>query len=167
MGRWFEQQAREHGGFELRTADLAEIALPFLDEPQHPARRDYTQDHTRAWSAVVDAADAVALVMPEYNYGYTAPLKNALDFLYHEWAHKPVGFVSYGGLYGGTRAVQLLKPVLLALSMVPVNAAVNLAGIRGLIGEDGELQPAEGAEVAAAAMLDELRTMTAALQSLR
>ena len=110
VARWFEQHARAHGGLEVNVADLAEWNLPFLDEPNHPRLGRYTKDHTKRWSAEVDAADAFAFVMPEYNHAFNAPLKNAIDFLFAEWRHKPAGFVSYGGVAGGMRAVQQLKP---------------------------------------------------------
>ena len=69
-------------------------------------------------------SDAFVLVMPEYNRGYSAPLKNALDYLYLEWHHKPVGIVSYGMTSGGLRAADLIKPVLVALKMLPVAESV-------------------------------------------
>ncbi len=109
---WFVGQATEHGGFDVEVADLAEIDLPLLDEPAHPATGKYVHQHTKDWSALVDSADAFVFVMPEYNHSYTAPLKNAIDYLNREWAYKPVGFVSYGGVSGGLRAVQAIKPVI-------------------------------------------------------
>jgi NAD(P)H-dependent FMN reductase len=106
---WFVERAAAHGAFDVELVDLAEVALPFMDEPNHPRLRRYTHEHTKAWSARVDSADAFVFVTPEYNYGLTAPLKNAIDYLHFEWQHKPVGFVSYGGVAAGTRAVQMLK----------------------------------------------------------
>ena len=91
----------QHGGFEIDFADLAEVNLPFMDEPNHPRFHRYTHQHTLDWSARVEAADAFVFVMPEYNYGFTAPLKNAIDYLHAEWAYKPVGLVSYGGVAAG------------------------------------------------------------------
>ena len=108
---WFSARARQHGGFELDVVDLAELALPFMDEPNHPRLRRYEHQHTKDWSARVDAADAFVFVTPEYNHSYNAPLKNAIDYLHQEWEYKPVGFVSYGGVAAGTRAVQALKQV--------------------------------------------------------
>src|SRR5690242_5860222 len=67
VGQWFSERAREHGGFEVSVADLAELALPFMDEPNHPRLRLYTHQHTKEWSALVDAADAFVFVSPEYN----------------------------------------------------------------------------------------------------
>src|SRR6188508_1607060 len=76
VARWFARDAIAHGGFEVEVTDLAELALPFMDEPNHPRLRQYTHQHTKEWSAKVDAADAFVFVMPEYNYGFNAPLKN-------------------------------------------------------------------------------------------
>src|SRR3954454_2984720 len=123
---WSAGVARGHGGFDVEVADLAEIALPLLDEPHHPRLRQYTKPHTKAWSAIIDRADAVVVVTPEYNYVYPAVLKNAIDSLDEEWRDKPVGFVSYGGVAAGTRAVQQLKQVVTTLRMVPVVESVNI-----------------------------------------
>ncbi len=109
FGRWFADEARTHGGFEVEVVDLAEVALPFFDEPHHPKLQRYQHEHTKAWSATVTRADAVVFVAPEYNHGYNAVLKNAIDFLHHEWGDKPAGFVSYGGVASGTRMVQALE----------------------------------------------------------
>ncbi|NED84458.1 NAD(P)H-dependent oxidoreductase, partial [Streptomyces sp. SID11233] len=67
--------------------------------------------HTKRWSARVESSDAFVFVMPEYNYGYNAEIKNAIDYLCLEWAYKPVGLVSYGGVSAGTRAAQMIKQV--------------------------------------------------------
>ena len=72
--------------------DLAEINLPFLDEPQHPKLGRYTKPHTLAWAHEVDTADALVIVTPEYNAGFPAPLKNAMDFLHAEWCNKALGW---------------------------------------------------------------------------
>jgi NAD(P)H-dependent FMN reductase len=166
VSQWFEAQAVAHGGFEIEVADLAELKLPLMDEPSHPRLRAYTRRHTKDWSAIVDASDAFAFVMPEYNHGYTAPLKNALDYLHHEWMYKPVGLVSYGGVAGGTRAVQMIKPVLAALRMVPITSAVVIPFVQDLVPE-GVFKASEAMERAAAALLDELGRVEAALRSLR
>ena len=105
IGTWFAERARVDGAFDVRVVDLADVGLPMYDEPDHPRLRRYRNQHTKDWSATIDAADAVVFVTPEYNYGYPASLKNAIDFLHEEWAYKPVGFVSYGGVAAGTRAI--------------------------------------------------------------
>jgi len=166
ISRWFTDQAKAHGGFETTVADLAELALPLLDEPNIPRLRQYTQQHTHDWSALVDAADAVVFVTPEYNFGYPATIKNAIDYLHGEWNHKPVGFVSYGGVSAGTRAVQQLKQVVTTLRMLPVFEGVNIAWHPQFI-RDGEFHANEAMEQAAAAMLNELVRTEEALRPLR
>jgi len=167
VAHWFEQRARSHGAFAVTVVDLAELRLPFMDEPNHPRLREYTHRHTRAWSATVDAADAFVFVMPEYNHGFNAPLKNALDYLHHEWHHKPVGLFSYGGVSAGTRAATMLEPVLGALKLKPLFEAISIPFVAGFIDEEGVLQPNEVMEGAAKAMLDELARTSRALSTLR
>jgi NAD(P)H-dependent FMN reductase len=167
VGEWFAARASAHGGFEIEVVDLAQLQLPLMDEPNHPRLRQYTNDHTKAWSAQVEAADAFVLVTPEYNHGFTAPLKNALDYLHHEWQYKPVGFVSYGGIAAGTRAMQMLKPVLAGLKLTPVMEAVNVPFVRQFIDDEEQFRPNEILEQAADAMLDELARVESALRPLR
>jgi NAD(P)H-dependent FMN reductase len=149
------------------VVDLAELGLPLMDEPNHPRLHRYTHRHTEHWSARVDEADAFVFVMPEYNHGFTAPLKNAIDYLHHEWHYKPVGFVSYGGVAAGTRAVQMIKPVLAAVKMTPLFEAVSIPFVAQFIDDEGELQANEVMLQAAGAMLDELVRVSDALRPLR
>jgi NAD(P)H-dependent FMN reductase len=167
VAQWFEQAAIAHGGFDVEVVDLAEVALPFFDEPNHPRLRKYEHQHTKEWSAIVDRADAYVFVTPEYNYGFNAVLKNAIDFLHQEWQHKAVGFVSYGGVAAGTRAVQMLKQVVTTLKMVPVTASVNIPFVAQFLNDENRLQPNDVMTAAASAMLDELLPMATALEGLR
>lgn len=167
VGTWFDARARAHGAFEVELVDLAELGLPFVDEPNHPRLHRYTHRHTKGWSARVEAADAFAFVTPEYNHGFNAPLKNALDYLHSEWQFKPVGLVSYGGVSAGTRAAQMLKPVLLSLKLTPLFEAVSIPFVAKFIDDNGELQANEVMEQAADTMLDELVRVAAALAPLR
>jgi NAD(P)H-dependent FMN reductase len=167
VGRWLDGRARAHGAFEVQLVDLLELSLPLMDEPNHPRLRSYTQRHTEEWSAQVDAADAFVFVMPEYNYGFTAPLKNAIDYLHQEWLYKPVGFVSYGGVAAGTRAVQMLKQVVTTLKMTPLFEAVSIPFVAQFIDDNGELQANEVMLQAADTMLDELARVAAMLAQLR
>lgn len=164
---WFVERARRYGGFDVEVADLAEIQLPMFDEPHHPRLRTYTKSHTRQWSERVDRSDAVVMVTPEYNYGYPATLKNAIDFLHQEWQDKPVGFVSYGGVAAGTRAVQQLKQVLTTLRMVPAVEAVSIPFHAQLIDADGRLRANEVMDKAADDMLGELLRLDRGLRPLR
>jgi NAD(P)H-dependent FMN reductase len=164
---WFAARAREHGAFEVEIIDLAEIDLPFMNEPKHPRLRDYQHEHTRQWSAKVNEADAFVFVTPEYNHGFTAPLKNAIDYLHHEWAYKAVGFVCYGGVSAGTRALEMLKQVATTLRMVPVVEVVSIPFVAQFLDDDRKLQPNDVLEDAATAMLNELDRVVSALRPLR
>ncbi len=111
----------QHPGLELSLIDLAEINLPFLDEPEVPAHHKYTKDHTKAWSKMISGYDGFVLVFPQYNWGYPAVLKNALDFLYDEWARKPVSIMCYGG-HGGFQGLLAMKLVTQGLHMYNMSA---------------------------------------------
>jgi NAD(P)H-dependent FMN reductase len=167
VARWINAEALNHSGFdEVELVDLAEVNLPFMNEPHHPRLRDYQHQHTKDWSAKVDSADAFVFVMPEYNYGFTAPLKNALDYLHAEWQYKPVGLVSYGGVAAGTRAAQMIKQVVTTLKMTPLFEAVSIPLVHTLL-KDEELQPNDVMVSSAKAMFDELRRVSEALRPLR
>jgi NAD(P)H-dependent FMN reductase len=167
VGRWFVDRATQHGAFDIDLVDLAELDLPFMDEPEHPRFARYVHDHTKRWSARVKAADAFVFVTPEYNHGYNAPLKNAIDFLHHEWEYKPVGFVSYGGVAAGTRAVQQLKPVVAVLRMTPLSDAVYIPFVHQHLNQDRQFQPSDELETAATALLGALERFEGALRPLR
>ncbi|WP_029146277.1 NADPH-dependent FMN reductase [Microbacterium luticocti] len=167
IAQWVLREAEADGRFEIDFADLKEIALPLMDEPNHPRLRQYTRDHTKAWSARVDAAEAFVFVQPEYNYSYAPSLKNALDYLHQEWRRKPVGTVSYGGISGGTRGVTALRPVEQALGLVPTSANVELAWAAQQIDDEGVFQPRESNERMLHTQFDELIALSAALSPLR
>jgi NAD(P)H-dependent FMN reductase len=166
VGQWFIQFAQQHGAFNVRTADLLALDLPLMNEPKHPRFHNYTHDHTKDWSRVVDAADAVVFVMPEYNYSMTAPLKNALDYLYVEWQYKPVGLCSYGGVSGGLRAAQMVKQVVTTLKMMPIPEGISIPFVQEFV-KDGVFQPNELIVQSAQMMLDELVRWEEALRPLR
>ena len=167
VAKWIEAEAKAHGGFEeVELVDLAVVKLPFFDEPRHPRLGEYEHRHTREWSAKVAEADAFVFVMPEYNYGFNAELKNALDFLHREWRYKAVGLVSYGGVAAGTRAAQMIKQVLSALRMTTVADAVSIPFVHQFL-TDGEIVPNDVMTTSAKAMLDELVRVTQTLKPLR
>ena len=168
VAEWFLEIARRHTAFDVHTIDLAQVDLPLLREPNHPRLQKYTAEKTKAWSATIAALDAFVFVTPEYNHGTPPPLANALDHLYVEWNYKAAGFVSYGGVSGGTRGVQMTKQILCALKVVPVVEAVNIPFFVKLIDADsGRFSGGQAAEKAATVMLDELARWTAALAMLR
>lgn len=167
VASWFTSRAQQRDVFEVDLIDLAEVGLPFLDEPNHPRLQQYTKDHTRAWSARIARGDAYVFVTPEYNYGLNAVLKNAIDFLYLEWLDKPVGFVSYGGVAAGTRAVQMLRSVVTSLQMLSLTPAVNIPFVVNFLDEQKVLQPNDAMNAGAEALLDELARVVPAMRSLR
>lgn len=166
IATWFHHAASAHGAFDAQLVDLKTIDLPLFDEPKHPRFRDYQFDHTKRWSAIVDAADAFVFVTPEYNYGASPALLNALDYLSQEWAYKPAGFVSYGGVSAGTRAVQMTKQVVNALRMMPLTEAVAVPFFMQHL-QDGVFLPPEAQTTAANTMLTELARWSGALATLR
>lgn len=158
IAAWFYDVATRHGGFDVELVDLADVGLPLLDEPENPARGGtYFHPHTKAWSATVKRADCLVFVVPEYNNSFNAATKNAIDYLYQEWRDKPVGMVSYGGNVGaGTRAVQALKHVFLAVKAMPVHESVSIPFVYRMLDDDGGFTGGEVFEAAAMTMLDEL-----------
>jgi NAD(P)H-dependent FMN reductase len=168
IAEWFLAQAQAHGGFEVDLIDLAEVGLPLLEEPHHPMQKRYTQDTTRAWSDRVAPIDAFVFVTPEYNGGTPPALVNALDHLYVEWNYKPAAFVSYGGVSGGTRSVQMTRQLLVMLKMAPIAESVTIPFVaKQMDGDTGAFAGGTTFEKAARTMLDELLRWTSALASLR
>jgi NAD(P)H-dependent FMN reductase len=156
VSAWVLELLKQYQDIEVEHLDLKVINLPFMDEPHHPRLAKYTHEHTKRWSSTIAAADAFIFVTPEYNYGFPATLKNAVDYLFREWQYKPVGLVSYGGIAAGTRCVQLLKPVLSALKMTAVTESVNIPFFTKYINEDERFVSDESLDRAAHAMVAEI-----------
>jgi NAD(P)H-dependent FMN reductase len=166
IAEWVRAEAEKSGRFEIDFVDLVELALPFMDEPMHPILQQYTKQHTLDWSARVDAAEAFIFVTPEYNYSFSPALKNALDFLNKEWWRKPLGFVSYGGVSGGTRGVAGIMAITSALGLVRVGANVEL-NFGGKQVVDGLFQPQEKETAILAKQLAELDNLSGFLAPAR
>ena len=106
-------------------------------------------------------------MLGEYNYGFPAPIKNAIDYLFHEWKYKPVGIVSYGGVAGGTRATQMIKQVLTTLQMMPIAEGITIPFFPKYFNPAGEFVGDEAQTKAATVMLGELHRWATALKALR
>ncbi|MFL5207177.1 MAG: NADPH-dependent FMN reductase [Microvirga sp.] len=167
IARWFSDYTAEHGKFEPVLVDLAEFNLPVFDEPEHPMKQNYRHAHTKAWAASVSAADAFVFVTPEYNYAPPPALVNAFNYLSREWNYTPVGFVSYGGISGGLRSVQVAKQIVTTLKMMPIPEGVPMPMVFQNLDETGNLNAPDIYKTSAATMLDELFRWTEALKSLR
>jgi len=166
IAQWFVTRAKEHGKFDIEIADLKELNLPIMNEPQHPRLKKYVHESSKRWSGIVGGSDAFVFVTPEYNYTMPPALVNALDTVYHEWTYKPVAFVSYGGVSGGIRSVQTAKLMVTGFKMMPMVEAVNIPFYTQLM-QDGVFKSNETHDKAVGPMLDELARWSEALKSLR
>ena len=137
VASWIYKQAKQFNEFDVELIDLAEINLPFLDEPNHPRLKQYVHKHTKNWSNKIDEADAFIFVTAEYNHSYPAPIKNAIDYLHSEWLNKPAVIVSYGGFSGGSLAAQMLKNLLEVFKMKIVSETLNIRFFTKYINENG------------------------------
>jgi len=107
---WILQQLRKREGNEARLVDLRDFPMPFFDQhmpPAMPGRAPYEHEIVKRWTAAIAASDDFVFVTPEYNYGASAVLKNAIDWVYPEWNRKAAAFVSYGNAMGA-RGIQQL-----------------------------------------------------------
>ncbi|GAA0036126.1 NADPH-dependent FMN reductase [Brevibacterium metallidurans] len=139
--------------------DLADLNLPLLDEPRMPALGDYQNAHTKEWADIVSGSDGIVFVTPQYNAGYPASLKNAIDYLFAEWKDKPALIISYGGHGGGMSGAQLRSVLdFIGLDLVGDNVEITLP--RDSYGPDWRLVDAQAV---VAPYTEELRTAARAL----
>jgi len=145
--------------------DIKDFNLPLLDEPVSPIMGQYTHPHTKTWSAKIASFDAYVFVTPEYNHAISGALKNAIDFLYHEWVNKAAGFVSYGGA-GAARAVEQLRLVMAEVQIATVRNQVLLSMFTDFE-NFSVFKPAPQHEKSVKAMLDQVIAWGSALKALR
>jgi len=139
VAQWVLNNITASAAVDLELVELADWHLPLSDEPGIPSAGEYVHEHTRAWSRKVAAAEGFIFVTPQYNWGYPASLKNALDHLFKEWNGKPVAIVSYGYRGGGKAAAQL-RQVCEALRMHPVAAMPAITFTSEMLAADGRLR---------------------------
>jgi NAD(P)H-dependent FMN reductase len=165
VAKWVHEIAKKRSDAECEIVDIKDYNLPLLDEPVPPSMAQYSQPHTKRWSAKIADFDAYVFVTPEYNHGTSGALKNAIDYLYQEWNNKAAGFVGYGSV-GGTRAVENLRLVMGELQVADVRAQVALS-----LFTDFEnfttFKPAPLHEKSVNAMLDQVIAWGGALKTLR
>ncbi len=157
--------AQQTAGLELTLVDLYEVGLLPLAEPSPAVFGDYTLQHTRDWSQLIDSFDGYVLVSPEYNHSTSATLKNVLDHLYREWHDKAVGFVGYG-VDGGVRAVEHLRGITAELGLAGVGPQVAL-NLLDDFDDDGGCAPRPRQNEALTRMLAALTRWAGALRPLR
>jgi len=164
---WILEKAKGTEGIETELIDLRDHPLPFFDEAVPPSmwNGNYPSEIIKKWNETIKSFDAFIIVAPEYNHGYSAVLKNALDYAFEGWKKKPVAFVSYGGL-GGARSVEQLRQVVINLEMAPILAAVQIANYWSLLDDKGKIKT-ESFDDRAKPLLDELIWWGKALKSAR
>lgn len=165
VAKWTHDLLKTRSDAEFQIVDIDDFKLPLLDEPVPPMRKQYGNAHTKAWSEKINSLDAFIFVTPEYNHGTSGALKNAIDYLFHEWGNKSAGFVGYGAA-GGVRAVENLRLVMGEIKVADVRAQVALS-----LFTDFEnytvFKPAESHDKTVHAMADEVIAWAGALKTLR
>src|SRR5438309_7150366 len=168
---WILQHVRKRDGVDARLLDLRDFPMPFFDQPATPAtpgRSPYKNQVVQRWTAAIAQSDGFVFVTPEYNYGPSAVLKNAIDWVYPEWNRKAAAFVSYGSAMGA-RSVQQLRETAIELQIAPVRSSVDIpvatpwAHFRGGDVDKGLAE----LETQAQRMIDDLLWWTMALKTAR
>lgn len=165
VAKWVLEHASARSDAEFELVDLADFALPHLDEAVPPSLGQYAQSHTKAWAEKVDSFDGYIFVTPEYNHSTSGALKNALDFVYGEWNDKAAGLVSYGAA-GGTRAAEHLRLILGELQVADVRQQVSFSLLSDFENYTA-FTPAAYHQGMLATQLDQLVPWAAALKSVR
>lgn len=165
--KWIVTKAKELADFDVELLDLRDFTLPYFDEAVSPSqlKEPYKNPQVATWTKKIEEGDAFVIVTPEYNHGYSAVLKNALDYVYKEWNNKPVAFVGYGSV-GGARSVEQLRQVAVELQMAPIRAGVHIVAPWNMLDANGQLIT-DSLESSANLMLSQLLWWTSALHSAR
>jgi len=126
---WIYEEVKKKKEVTAELLDLRDYPMPFFDDPVSPATSGgvYSNKVVKKWAEKINDGDAFIIVTPEYNHGYPAVLKNALDSIFPEWNRKVAGFVSYGNA-GGARSVEQLRQVVVELQMMPIRNAIHIPG---------------------------------------
>jgi NAD(P)H-dependent FMN reductase len=165
VNRWFVGQAAQRDDITLDVIDLADIGL--RDGLRGHFSGERPPEVTALGSRLADA-EAFVVVTPEYNRGYPAALKVAIDSFHTQWQAKPVGFVSYGGFSGGLRAVEQLRSVFAELSATCVRDSVAFREVWARFDAEGNWpKDPESCDAAAKIMLDQLVWWGLALRDAR
>jgi NAD(P)H-dependent FMN reductase len=158
LTEWVADIGRLITSADYEVIDLANWKLPMDDEPGLPALGIYTQEHTRAWSKKISSCDGIIFVTPQFNWGYPAVLKNAIDHLYTEWRSKPAMIVTYGG-HGGGKCADQLRQVMGSVKMQTVETSPAITLSEAIIREGAVFDPERDA-------IDQLASIKKALKEL-
>lgn len=165
--RWIFKEVKKREGVDGELIDLRDYPLPFFNETVSPrmAHGVHANEIADKLAKKINEADGFIIATPEYNHGYPAVLKNAMDFIYKEWNRKPVGFVSWGGV-AGARSVEQLRQVSIELQMAPIRNAVHIPNFWTLTDEKGDFK-AESLQKNADDFIDQLLWWARALKAAR
>jgi NAD(P)H-dependent FMN reductase len=168
---WILQQLKKRDGVDARLLDLRDFPMPFFDQPVPPAmpgRAPYANAVVQKWTAAIEQSDGFVFVTPEYNYGPSAVLKNAIDWVYPEWNRKAAAIVTYGSAMGA-RGAQQLRETAIELQLAPVRSSVHIPVATLWAHFQGGDVDAGLAELAtpSATMIDDLLWWTTALKTAR
>lgn len=167
VANWVVGQLKQDPELEIDVADLKEVDLPFFNEEVTPdaAHGQFQNPKGTAWAARVAQADAYLMLVAEYNHGPTPVLKNAIDWVYDGWLDKPVGFVSYGGFVGGSRATEHLKLIVMNVRLHPINTPVIIPRVGQAFDESGQPKEAEHLNASLLSMVTDLKHLQKRLAS--
>ncbi|HTB68876.1 MAG TPA: NAD(P)H-dependent oxidoreductase [Steroidobacteraceae bacterium] len=168
---WILQHLKKRAQIQARLLDLREFPMPFFDQaltPAMPGRPAYKHEAVQRWTTAIAQSDGFIFVTPEYNYGTSAVLKNAIDWVYPQWQRKPAAFVSYGSAMG-VRAVQQLRQTMIEIQIAPIRSSVQIpVGTLLAHYQGGDVEAGLGElEAPAAAMIEDLLWWTEALKVAR
>lgn len=164
---WLHQLAQERDDANFELVDLKEVDLPLLDEPVPPSMGQYEHEHTKRWSERIDRLDGFVFVTAEYNHSIPGALKNAIDFLFREWHHKPASFVSYGSAAGGARSVEHLRGVMGEVKIYDLREQLLLPNYWDRLDDNGQYQFSDEEREQASAILDDLVFWAEQMQPIR
>lgn len=172
VASWLKKLADEEAGaagdsVRFEVVDLAEVDLPLLDEAMPPMMNQPANEHTRRWASMVKEADGFLFVTPEYNHSTSAALKNAIDYVIYEWAHKPVAFAGYGSLAGGSRAIEHLRTIAGELKLYDLREQVMIPNYWTQLDERGNFSATDEQVDTARTTLRDLMYWTDAMKAPR
>lgn len=169
VGNWVLEQISKNPEITAELIDLKDWPLPFYNESSSltSLKGELSVEIAKKWGEKIKEADGYIIVTPEYNHGYSAVLKNALDYAYYEWNNKPIAFVGYGGSVGGGRAVEQLRLVAIELQMAPIRNAVFIPAVWAAFDESGVLKEVERYNKAIEGVLIQLLWWAKALKQAR